>query len=129
MAIMNSKDFHQALIELAQHGIRRMDRQLLAEVAVAVWYSSVQPDLSQIPPLLRSDVGYVLERLARFNILTKQRKLKLLASLEPYRRLRQPAADSHFQDPLAVAWGASADMTPFMQDILPYQTRHYAASH
>ena len=125
---MSGINLTDALSDLSRQGLAGADKHLVVEVAKAVWYSANVPNLGNMPAQLRADAGYIVDRLARFNVLPKWRKLQLLAALEPYKRLSPPSTGSSCRDPLAIAWGASADLTVFMPDLLPYQTRHFAAT-
>jgi hypothetical protein len=122
------RSLENMLIDIGRHGLAHVDKILLVEVAMCIWYSDVVPDLRVVPAELHGDVGYLLDRLARFNILSKPRKLQMLAALTPYKVQHRPAPASSCQDPLAVEWGASADLTPLYPTLLPYQTRHFAAT-
>ncbi len=123
--MIDERALEHMLIDIGRRGLAHADRVLVVEVAMCIWYSDLVPDLRVVPPELHGDVGYLLDRLARFNVLTKQRKLQLLAALTPYKVQRRPAATSSCQDHLAVEWGASADLTPLYPALLPYQTRHF----
>ena len=126
--MLNREEFDRALAVLCSDGLARMDTELLLRVAVTVWYTSLIPDLGKVPEAFRADIGYLLDRLSRFNIMSKQRKLDLLGSLAPYKPACPPTTVSTCKDTLAIAWGASADLMPFVEELLPYQTRHYAAT-
>jgi len=126
--MLNREEFDEALAVLCSDGLARMDPALLLRVALTVWYTSLIPDLGKVPAADRADIGYLLDRLSRFNIMSKQRKLDLLGSLAPYKPISPPATMSACKDVLAIEWGASADMMPFVEELLPYQTRHYAAT-
>ncbi len=114
------------LNELGEHGLNGVDREHIIFIAKSVWYYDLIPDLGQIPGPFRNDVGYLIDCLARFDVLPKQRKLELISAMERYKP-SLPAAESCCHDPRARAWGASCDIMPFMGDILPFQTRHYAS--
>jgi hypothetical protein len=114
------------LNELGEHGLNGVDREHIIFIAKSVWYYDLIPDLGQISGPFRNDVGYLIDCLARFNVLPKQRKLELISAMERYKPLL-PAVESRCHDPRARAWGASCDIMPFMADILPFQTRHCAS--
>lgn len=115
--------------DVARQGFARVEPELLREVAERLWYEGEVPDLAEVPAKLRPDAGYLVDRLARFNVLPKERKLRLLAAVRQY----QPSYPAHRtelavrKDPLAVAWGASMDLTSRLGELMPYQTRQYAA--
>lgn len=115
------------LVELGRQGLAQADSELVVQIAKVLWYSTEIPNLAEMPAAHRNDVGYVIDRLARFNVVPKERKLRLLAAIEPFKGNASQSAPTLGKDPLAVAWGASADMSRFMPDLIPLQTRHYAA--
>lgn len=123
-----SESLNEALVALVQQGLLLADKERLIEVAKALWYSPEVPDPSNLPPQCQNDVCYVIDRLARFNVLSKSRKLQLLNAIEKFRKDLGTQPASATLDPLAASWGASGDLIPFMQDLLPFQTRHFAAS-
>ena len=126
--MMDDRTLENALIDIGRRGLAHVDSLIVVEVAMCIWYSDVLPDLGVVPAELHGDVGYLLDRLARFNVLSKQRKMQLLAALAPYKAQRRPATASASQDHLAVEWGASTDLAPLYPSLLPYQTRHFAAT-
>ncbi len=115
--------------DVARQGFARVDPKLLRVVAERLWYTGEVPNLAKVRAALRPDAGYLVDRLARFNVLPKERKLRLLSAIRPF----QPASPAHNaaaagrKDPLAVAWGASMDLTSRLGELMPYQTRQYAA--
>lgn len=111
--------------EVARQGLAHADAGLLRKVAEQLWYSLKVPDLGRLAPNLRPDAGYLVDSLVRFNVLTKEQKLKVLDALAPFKPEKSSA--SCCKDPLAIAWGASSDLTRRLADLLPYQTRQYAA--
>lgn len=115
--------------DVARQGFARVDAELLREVAERLWYADEVPDLAEVPAKLRPDAGYLVDRLARFNVLPKEQKLRLLSAVRQYQPLPSPpqAGVGDRKDPLAVAWGASMDLTSRLGELMPYQTRQYAA--
>ena len=117
--------FEKMLGDVARQGFARADAGLLRLVAERLWYGRSVPDLGKVPEPYRPDVGYLVDRLARFNVVKAARKQKVLAALTPYK----PSGTVEWQryrDPLASVWGASAELTPRLAELLPYQTREYA---
>ncbi|NMG17661.1 hypothetical protein [Aromatoleum bremense] len=115
--------------DVARQGFARVDPDLLREVAERLWYVGEVPNLAEVPAKLRPDAGYLVDRLARFNVLPKEQKLRLLSAVRQYQPpLPAPSAGvARCKDPLAVAWGASMDLTSRLGELMPYQTRQYAA--
>ncbi|KON79792.2 hypothetical protein PA01_15080 [Azoarcus sp. PA01] len=115
--------------DVARQGFARVDPDLLREVAERLWYVGEVPNLAEVPAKLRPDAGYLVDRLARFNVLPKEQKLRLLSAVRQYQP-PPPAPSAGVagrKDPLAVAWGASMDLTSRLGELMPYQTRQYAA--
>lgn len=117
--------FENELGEVARQGLARVDTVLLRKVAEQLWYSHKVPDLGRLAPNLRHDAGYLVDSLARFNVLNKEQKLRVLGALLPFKPTKTMA--SSCKDPLAVAWGASSDLASRLAELMPYQTRQYAA--
>lgn len=115
--------------DVARQGFARVDPKLLREVAERLWYAGEVPNLAEVPAQLRPDAGYLVDRLARFNVLPKEQKLRLLSAVRQYQPPPStPKAEvADRKDPLAVAWGASMDLTSRLGELMPYQTRQYAA--
>lgn len=120
----SSAEFENVLGQLVGRGFARADAGLLREVAERLWYDHTVPDLSKVPSSLRADAGYLVDRLSRFNVLSRSQKLAVLSALSPFKPA-QPKA-SACKDPLALAWGASSDLTARLAELMPYQTRQYA---
>lgn len=114
--------------KIACVGLGYADPEDVVYIAKNVWYYDFMPDLSAVSGPYRNDVGYLFDRLARFNVLTKERKLALIDAVAPYKPAR-PMPSEECRDPSAIEWGASYDLKAFMGDLMPFQTRHYAAGH
>ena len=114
---------------MARSGFAHVEPELLREVAERLWYEREVPNLAEVPAKLRPDAGYLVDKLARFNVLPKERKLRLLAAVRKYQPSSPaPRVDvAGRKDPLAVAWGASMNLTSRLGELMPYQTRQYAA--
>lgn len=70
--------------DVARQGFSRVDPELLREVAERLWYVGEVPNLAEVPAKLRPDAGYLVDRLARFNVLPKEQKLRLLSAVRQY---------------------------------------------
>jgi len=114
--------------DVVRQSFARVDPELLREVAERLWYAGEVPNLADVPAHLRPDAGYLVDRLARFNVLPKERKLRLLSAIRQFQPSSPtPKAEAAgCKDPLAVAWGASMDLTSRLGELMPYQTRQYA---
>lgn len=118
-------DYEAMLVELARQGVARVSPAILQQVAEGLWYEKKVPDLSRVPVRYRRDAGYVVDRLLRFNVLSKEQKLAVLRALEPFKP-KEAGSSMACRDPLALAWGAQADLTSRFPELMPLQTRQYA---
>lgn len=117
--------FEKMLGDVARQGLLRAESGLLRQVAERLWYGRSVPDLAKVPEPYRRDAGYLVDRLARFNVVKATRKEKVLAALLPYKPQSAGQAQN-YRDALALVWGASSELTPRLAELLPYQTREYA---
>lgn len=119
--------FEDMLSAVAQQGLPAADPRILRAIAEQLWYEDAIPDLSKVEVPLRNDAGYLIDILVRFKVLPKAQKLAVIAALEPFKPA-QPTIHPACKDPRALAWGAHADLTRRLPELLPYQTRQYAAT-
>lgn len=116
----------------------------LCNLARALWYgadvsvSGINQSINQVLGDLQCQrqALYLLDVLSRFSCMGEERAATLRgivasgASLKP----RCPCANAarrvarYELDPKAHAWGLEEDICRQMQYVLPFQTRHYAAS-
>jgi hypothetical protein len=126
---MTPRNPQTALRRLANAGLAHADVDVVVRVALAVWYEGFVPKLGRLSTKQRRDVGYLVDRLARTSVLSKQQQDVLFSEVSKVRSSLRPrrtvSRDVH--DPLAAQWGASADLSRFKQALLPLKTRHYRA--
>ncbi len=120
----STQNYEQLLCALVSEGLSRAENGVLLQVAEGLWFESWVPDLSQLPEDLRHDAGYVLDRLARFNVVEKEQKQRVLFAIGPYKPNSSELSARH-KDRLANEWGASEELTPRIPELMPYQTRQY----
>lgn len=125
MSTRRPHEFERMLGSIARQGFARADAALLRKLAERLWYGRSVPDLSKVQEEYRRDAGYLVDRLTRFNVVKVTRKQKVLAALTPFKPANANPSQS-YRDALASAWGASAELTPRLAELLPYQTREYA---
>ncbi|MFV5215904.1 hypothetical protein ACLIIZ_19455 [Azonexus caeni] len=123
---VRKSEFEKLLGRVVSQGVARADSGLLREVAEKLWYGRSVPNLSKFPEPERREAGYLVDRLARVNVMAAARKQKVLAALTPYKPAA-PDSQVRHRDALAVTWGAREDLTSRMAELLPYQTRTYEA--
>lgn len=134
----------EALDSLSRGPLSLADDETLISAAQEVWYehSSLESELRLFLARSPDEVavrraGYFLEKLTRFTCLSEGRASEALYSLSlllkryrsqdelsdtPGARLRER------RDRLALCWGLDEGLGLKIQTLLPYQTRHYAAS-
>jgi hypothetical protein len=134
----------ETLNKLGQEPLNQADDETLVSLAHEVWYEHSSVD-SELRLFLARDpdevaarrVGYLLEKLTRFPCATDDRAFETLNALAllSKRFPRQDELDPpdgarlrDLRDELAVSWGLNEGLGPKIQTLLPYQTRHYAAS-
>lgn len=118
-------DLQKMLREVANRGLAYADECQVVALAHALWHEGFTPDLDSLSTAAQHEAGYLVDRLARFNVLTAERKATLLDLVSRYHpRTVYPITGD--RDPLAEEWGASADLSAFMCSLLPLQTRQYA---
>lgn len=126
-----------ALETLTKSPLNQADSEALHKVATEFWYSknNLSAELNEFLREKRSHVelrraGYLLERLTRFSCVTDDRLSEAAKGLE---RFQHFALGSNVQnsnrrvDALAARWGLDEGLGPKVQELLPYQTRHYEA--
>jgi hypothetical protein len=124
---MTTQDMNAALRQLTRRGLAHADRADVVMFAKQLWYSSSVPDLNTVPKAQRNDAGYVVDCLARFNVLQKERKTLLIKVVDQFKPLKDQPRTVKNVDRLANDWNASGDLMKFMSDLLPLQTRTYVS--
>lgn len=119
-----TQNYEQLLCALVSEGLSRAENGVLLQVAEGLWFESWVPDLSQLPEDLRPDAGYVLDRLARFNVVEKEQKQRVISAIGSYKPNFSELLVRH-KDKLANEWGASEELTLRLPELMPYQTRQY----
>ncbi|MCG2578686.1 hypothetical protein LZ012_16935 [Dechloromonas sp. XY25] len=103
--------FEEQVAQIADRGLANADCVALRLVADRLWRSRHIPDLRQVPPELRADAGYLIERLTRFNNLDQGREIEILAALAPWQDESEHQSPASCRDPLAQEWGASSALS------------------
>lgn len=141
---MTPERFIDNLLELVSTPFREQGSQKLVDVAVAVWYgdivllqgfSKVAKD-PNVDDLSKKKALYILDTLRRYPCVSAARKKAAKQIISENTVLKGRSGDPFAEvrvkefllDRLAFEWGLSEDVSALMQDVLPYQTRHYAAT-
>lgn len=77
-------DLTALLDSVARQGVIRADADGLRALAEALWYGEDLPDLSRVAAEIRSDAGYLVDRLLRLGPSTKERKEALQTVIAPF---------------------------------------------
>ncbi|RDL42753.1 hypothetical protein DN730_18205 [Marinomonas piezotolerans] len=109
----------------------------LKDVALAVWHEGFVPSLENLSPRSYREAGYVLDNLRRFNCVPLDKKEELSKAIEllensatadqvrtTHASVQQVMA-KRTRDRLARKWGLDTSLNSLVQELLPYQTRHY----
>lgn len=97
-------------------------------IALGIWHENYTPSLDQLQSDRLSKAGYFIDRLMRFNCVSRDRKLELLELLHQiWAALPEtvPTVSSLNVEPLAQKWNQEEDISHLIQPLLKYQTRHY----
>ena len=141
---MTPERFIDNLLELVSSPFREQGSQKLVNVAVAVWYgeivllqgfSKVAKD-PNIDDLSKKKALYIFDTLRRYPCVSAKRKQVAKQMISESTVLKGRSGDplaemrvkNFLLDRLAFEWGLSEDVSALMKDVLPYQTRHYAAT-
>jgi hypothetical protein len=127
---MTEHKFFPLFRQAVSRSFSTLQLEELKDIALAVWYENLTPDISDLNPTQQQKAGYLLDRLMRYNCVSKSRKLELLQLVNTLKinlNCLLDFPDSH-AEPLAQAWGLKEDISNFMPHLLEYQTRHYTHS-
>ena len=145
MPRLNRKQSFGALLEaVTQQRLSQVASDSLVELAKQLWYE----ERNLVPVLQREVAGklrepeqklralYLVDLLRRFPCVSTDKAARLKGFVSSWSSLkpaeRSPRATqlvSRYQlDKLAYEWGLEEDVSKQMQDVLAFQTRHYAAT-
>lgn len=101
-------------------------------LALAIWYEGFTPNVYGLKSNELQKAGYLLDRLMRFNCVSDDRKLELMKIVSDVRlslkqNLHSPLSLADVE-PLAQKWNLDEDISLIIQQLLPFQTRHYQLS-
>ncbi|MCL8307621.1 hypothetical protein [Pseudomonas putida] len=141
---VSQADFNDNLLELVSDPFRDQDSQKLIETAVVVWYGDIAllqgfSEIARNPSIddaSKKKALYILDTLRRYPCVSAERKQVAKEIILKNIVLKSRSGDSLAEervktfmlDRLAFEWGLSEDVSALMKDVLPYQTRHYAAT-
>ncbi len=103
----------------------------LKAVSLAVWHENWSPSVNGLPSDSKRAAVYLLERLMRFNCVSDERYDELegvLRSLNFDYANITPSTNTKVSRP-ARKLGLNSDLKLMLNQMLPYQTRHYTKQH
>lgn len=128
---MTPNNFDLLFQRAVSHSFSTLRKEELKNIALNIWYENVTPDTSHFNTLQKQKAGYLLDRLMRYNCVSKQRKLELLLLVNTLKDSCElkPSLEPNNAEPLALSWGLTEDIAQLASDLLQYQTRHYVLNH
>lgn len=119
----------QACFErVARTGLSAAKAEDVASLAHALWHEGFSPNFKNLSGQGVLDAGYLVDFLSRFDTLPREKRVAMHKLATSYRPPVFVMKASKGVDSLARAWGASSDLSRFMKDLLPMQTRHYKSA-
>lgn len=117
------ENMQRVLSQIATGGLSTANASDVVTAAYAIWHQGLTPQLIPFLGLpFAADAAFLVDSLARFNCLSRERKIQLLNMLSSFKPARcNPVEPLH--DPLAVQWGASRDLKDLISASLPLQSR------
>jgi hypothetical protein len=103
----------------------------LKPFALALWHEGYVPELDELNEVELQKAGYLIDRLMRYNCISKEHKLKLSKLVKSLKQKLSTQLETNSSlvnqgvDPLARKWNLSEDVSSLISPLLEYQTRHY----
>lgn len=121
-------DTSTVLLKLAKQGLLASSTDEIIKIACAYWHEDFLPDIDSaklLPVEQQKIIGYLTEFFSTFNIVEKDRAIKLVGLAQELKKQISPAGNDSNEDEIAAEWGLAENLNDFHKDILFYQTRHY----
>ena len=139
---MADTDVRQMLAQVTERRPSSVSSLQLSKLAWLVWHErrdrlpEVQEALSSLSDLRKKRALYLLDSLRRYPVVPDDRAAKMKTFLLSYSQLKpkEPSdqarklLQSYKLDRVAADWGLEDDARKKFQMLLPFQTRHFAAS-
>lgn len=125
-------DLNQQFRKIVNSPLSDISVEELKPIALGIWHEGYTPNLHGLNDEELQKAGYLLDRLMRFNCVSNNRKLELMAivaevKLSLKNTLSSPPS-SISVEPLARKWNLTEDISLLIQPLLKFQTRHYTLS-
>jgi hypothetical protein len=121
-------DTSSVLNKVARQGLSASSLDEIIKLACAYWHEGFLPDIDSsklLPVEQQQIIGYLTEFFSTFNIVEKERAIKLVGLAYELKNQITPVVNDSNADEIAAEWGLADNLNDFHQDILFYQTRHY----
>lgn len=121
-------DTSTILLKVAKQGLSASSTDEIVKLACGFWHEGFFPDIDSVKPLpveQQKIVGYLTEFFSTFNIVEKERAIKLVDLAHDLKIQIAPVVNESNADEIAAEWGLADNLNGFHKDILFYQTRHY----
>lgn len=112
----SSLPLNAVLRQVAQHGLKCVEFDVVKDAALAVWYGAETPELESLQGPHYDDAVLLVERLSYYNVVPQSRKNLLLGRARQALAVRSEVARADFE----------AAYKAFLPRLQPLQTRHYA---
>ena len=134
---MSNHSAQKAFKTLLDKRFADVPAETVREFALSMWYDGFVPDVSRFrKPEKLAKAGYLLERLLAFHCVTPSVRQNVKVKLaflenktskhhEMYPLSTVLKRNRAVGDPLAERWGVKDTLKKQVQELLPYQTRHY----
>jgi hypothetical protein len=121
-------DTSTLLLKVAKQGLLASSTDEIVNLACAYWHEAFLPDIDSaklLPVEQQNIIGYITEFFSTFNIVEKDRAIKLVELAHKLKKQVAPVSNDSNADEIAAEWGLAENLNDFHKDILFYQTRHY----
>lgn len=98
----------------------------LKTICIATWYENFIPEINDFSEYELRRSGYLIDKLMRFNCLSKEQKYKLKNVLDNIKK--KLFFEDNFLanvEPLAKKWNINSDLKHGFRELLFLQKRHY----
>jgi hypothetical protein len=121
-------DSSAVLLKVAKQGLLASSADEIVQLACAYWHENFMPDIvyaKHLPIEEQRIIGYLTEFFSTFNVVEKERTIKLVALANELKEQINPVFNDQNMDEIAAEWGMDENLNDFHKHFLFYQTRHY----
>ena len=117
---MNQENLSSLFKQVISNSFATTEVEDLKTIALAFCHENYLPSISNLDSLQQKRAGYLIDRLMRYNCVSKSHKLELLRLVKTLQNdISSPINLSESDvEPLAMKWGLNEDISELMPDIL-----------